>query len=101
MPRSLLRLRHPHRIRYSLTPPLGPQRNTTTSKEDYIPIFKEYNEYIMRQHFQVYGHKAPGFQVAHPWVKGWNGELQLSSSDSLLYLTRIWLDQDLKREMGY
>ena len=28
MPRSLLRLRHPHRIRYSLTPPLGPQRNT-------------------------------------------------------------------------
>ena len=27
MPRSLLRLRHPHRIRYSLTPPLGPQRN--------------------------------------------------------------------------
>ena len=72
-----------------------------TSKEDYIPIFKEYNEYIMRQHFQVYGHKAPGFQVAHPWVKGWNGELQLSSSDPLLYLTRIWLDQDLKREMGY
>ena len=28
MPLSLLRLRHPHRIRYSLTPPLGPQRNT-------------------------------------------------------------------------
>ena len=28
MPRSLLRLRHPHRIRYSLTPPLGAQRNT-------------------------------------------------------------------------
>ena len=27
MPRSLLRLRHPHRIRYSLTPPLDPQRN--------------------------------------------------------------------------
>ena len=28
MPRSLLRLRHPHRIRYSLTPPLGAQRNS-------------------------------------------------------------------------
>ena len=72
-----------------------------TSKEDHIPIFKEYNEYIMRQHFQVYGHKAPLFQLAHPWVKGFNGETQLSSSDALLYLTRIWLDQDLKREMGY
>ena len=31
MPRSLLRLRHPHRIRYSLTPPLGPQRNKCRS----------------------------------------------------------------------
>ena len=28
MPLSLLRLRHPHRIRYSLTPPLGAQRNS-------------------------------------------------------------------------
>ena len=27
MPRSLLRLRHPHRNRYSLTAPLGAQRN--------------------------------------------------------------------------
>ena len=27
MPRSLLRLRHPHRNRYSLTAPLGSQRN--------------------------------------------------------------------------
>ena len=72
-----------------------------TSKKDYIPIFKEYNEYIMRQHFQVYGHKAPFFQVAHSWVKGFNGETQLNASEELLYLTRIWLDQDLKRQMGY
>ena len=35
MPRSLLRLRHPHRNRYSLTAPLGAQRNSCqrTDKE--------------------------------------------------------------------
>ena len=67
----------------------------------WIPIFKEFDEYIMRQHFQVYGHKAPAFQLAHPWVKGFNGETQLHGADEHLVLSRIWLDQDLKREMGY
>ena len=63
---------------------------------------KEFDDYIMRQHFQVYGHKAPNFQLANPWVKGWNGERHhRMTSEQLLYLVRIWLDQDLKREMGY
>ena len=75
--------------------------NAATSKEAWIPIMKEFNEYIMRQHFQVYGHKAPLFQLAHPWVKGFNGETQLHGAEEHLVLSRIWLDQDLKREMGY
>ena len=75
--------------------------NAATSKEAWIPIMKEFNEYIMRQHFQVYGHKAPLFQVAQPWVKGFNGETQLHGAEEHLTLTRLWLDQDLKREMGY
>ena len=75
--------------------------NAATSKEAWIPIMKEFNEYIMRQHFQVYGHKAPLFQVAQPWVKGFNGETQLHGAEEHLVLSRIWLDQDLKREMGY
>ena len=75
--------------------------NAATSKEAWIPIMKEFNEYIMRQHFQVYGHKAPLFQLAHPWVKGFNGETQLHGAEEHLALTRLWLDQDLKREMGY
>ena len=48
--------------------------HAATSQEARIPIMKEFDDYIMRQHFQVYGHKAPNFQLAHPWVKGWNGE---------------------------
>ena len=75
--------------------------HAATSEEPRIPIMKDYNEYIMRQHFQVYGHKAPQFQLAQPWVKGFNGETFLTDMDNNGVLVRVWLDQDLKREMGY
>ena len=74
--------------------------HAATSQEARIPIMKEFDDYIMRQHFQVYGHKAPNFQLANPWVKGWNGERTIGDIGNEV-LVRIWLDQDLKREMGY
>ena len=40
------------------------------------------------------------FQLANPWVKGWNGERTIGDIGNEV-LVRIWLDQDLKREMGY
>ena len=75
--------------------------NAATSQEAWPPIFKEFNEYIMRQHFQVYGHKAPLFMLAHPWVKGWNGEKKLIDLDFADVMARVWIDQDLKAEMGF
>ena len=74
--------------------------HAATSQEARIPIMKEFDDYIMRQHFQVYGHKAPNFQLANPWVKGWNGERTIGDIGNEV-LVRIWLDQDLKRELGY
>ena len=43
MPRSLLRLRHPHRIRYSLTAPLGAQRNKWLDYERIVALIKTAN----------------------------------------------------------
>ena len=75
--------------------------HAATSQGARIPIMKEFDEYIMRQHFQVYGHKAPGFQLAQPWVKGFNGETFLTDMSNNEVLVRLWLDQDLKAEMGF
>ena len=72
-----------------------------TSQEARIPIMREFDDYIMRQHFQVYGHKAPAFQLANPWVKGWNGETFLTDMSNNEILVRVWIDQDLKAKMGF
>jgi peptide/nickel transport system substrate-binding protein len=72
-----------------------------TSQEARIPIMREFDDYIMRQHFQVYGHKAPAFQLANPWVKGWNGETFLTDMSNNEVLVRVWIDQDLKAKMGF
>ena len=67
MPRSLLRLRHPHRIRYSLTPPLGPQRNTL---DDFCagPLFLTCNALgqtaVMPGHLVEYNSSIAGRGVA-------------------------------------
>ena len=75
--------------------------NAATSEEDRIRIAREFDAHYIRHHFQIYGVKAPGFQVAQPWLKGWNGETFLQDMDNHLTLVRLWLDQDLKAEMGY
>ena len=36
-----------------------------------------------------------------PWVKGYNGEFDLGPNEDSLILTRLWIDQDLKKEMGH
>ena len=48
MPRSLLRLRHPHRIRYSLTPPLGPQRNNWNAWFDALIYVTDINKVVLQ-----------------------------------------------------
>ena len=53
-------------------------------------------------HWVVVGPVTPQFNVAQPWVKGYNGEVSLSISGHYsTVLTRVWIDQDLKREMGF
>ena len=72
-----------------------------TSEGERIRIAKEFDQYTISGHFQVWTGKAPGFQVAHPWVKGWNGETFMSDMDLHQVLARLWLDRQLKKEMGF
>ncbi|MDE0230097.1 MAG: ABC transporter substrate-binding protein [Spirochaetaceae bacterium] len=74
---------------------------TATSEAELIRIAKEFDQYLVSQHFQVWTGKSPGFQVAHPWVKGWNGETFVHPENYHEVLARLWLDPDLKAEMGF
>ena len=49
---------------------------------------------------QVFAREAQ-FQLNQPWVKGFNGEFSLGDMQYQTILARLWIDQDLKQEMGF
>ena len=83
-----------------------------TTLEERNRLVKEGNLYAVGQHWHIDGPgPVPQFNVAQPWVKGYNGEVGGSSKpfsaaglvrDQITtLLTRLWIDQDLKRELGF
>ena len=73
-----------------------------TTVEGQQKFARDYDMFIIRNQFNVQGPKAPSFQFAHPWVIGWNGELNLAAGwNDFSIFARFWIDQDLKREMGF
>ena len=71
----------------------------TTIKEQQ-KAFRAYDMETIKRHNQVWGPAAPSFQANQPWVKGYNGEITLRQGAEQAVLTYLWIDQDLKREMG-
>ncbi len=49
----------------------------------------------------VWGHKAPSFNAIQPWLKGYHGESDLGGPDRRSLFARLWIDQALKKEMGF
>ena len=72
-----------------------------TTVEEQQKFAKEYDMIIIRNQFNVMGPKAPAFQFANPWVIGWNGEQNITPWNNYSIFARLWIDQDLKREMGF
>ena len=75
-------------------------QNAATFEERQTRV-QELNMYVTAQHWLLWGTKAPIFNINHPWVKGYNGESSLGTLDWNAMLARLWIDQDLKQEMGY
>ena len=61
---------------------------------------KEIDLYLAKNHVLVWSPKPPQFNVSQPWIKGYNGEIDLGWGDRSVIFSRIWIDQDLKKEMG-
>ncbi len=70
--------------------------------EEQNRAFKRMNMRLSELHWVVTGPVSPQFNVAQPWIKGYNGEVAISINGQYsTVLTRVWVDQDLKREMGF
>ena len=75
--------------------------NATTEESEQIRIAKEFDQYLLSQHFQVFGFKSPQYQLAQPWVKCLERRVVPAGPSDVQVFARLWLDRDLKAEMGF
>ena len=71
-----------------------------TSIEEQQRVVRVIDLYHVVNHLRVWGPKVPQFKATQPWVVGFNGEIDLGWGDRPIVFSRLWIDQDLKREMG-
>ncbi|MDP2920412.1 MAG: ABC transporter substrate-binding protein [Dehalococcoidia bacterium] len=64
-------------------------------------VLKELNVYAIDQAPAIWLPTQAYFTYWWPWVKNYYGELYSGSLTWAPILTRIWVDQDLKKKMGY
>ena len=69
--------------------------------EKYRELFREIDLYAIDQHWIIWGPTVPRIRVTQPWVKGYSGEYHLGRSNTNALFARLWIDRDLKAEMGY
>ena len=72
-----------------------------TSIDEQMQAASEHGMEVIRHHYVIWGPMAPGYQASQPWVKGFNGETLNTVQYEQNVLVRLWIDQDLKREMGF
>ena len=75
--------------------------NAASTIEEQNRLLKAANMRIVEQHWIITGPIGSQFNVAQPWIKGYDGEIRIGEGNFSTLLTRVWVDQDLKREMGF
>ena len=90
-----------HGIRYPELDALLDAAQATDSEEERQRLVKEVDMYTMENHWWIWGPKAGKYMSHQPWVVGFNGETWLGFMDRLTILARLWIDSELKAEMGY
>ena len=69
------------------------------STEEMRELVNKADMYFSEQQWTTWGPTRPNFNFWQPWMVGYNGEFQLGGGRHWLYLSRVWLDSDLREEM--
>ncbi len=64
-------------------------------------LMKEMNLYVLGQAYYYFPPTPNLYRFWMPWVKGWSGESQMGPYQGLAGLKYGWIDQTLKKSMGY
>ena len=60
----------------------------------------ELDMYAIERHWLLWGPMVPQFIAHQPWVMGYNGEVDLGRISQRVIYARLWIDSELKEEMG-
>jgi ABC-type transport system substrate-binding protein len=72
----------------------------SNSLDEAYELVKKMDYRIVEQHWQLWGPLAPAFTVHQPWVIGYNAEGGFGGMQNMVVFSRLWIDQELKTEMG-
>ena len=77
------------------------EASEASTMEELNSLVKELDQYAIEQFWTIFGPVAPQFMAVQPWVIGFNAEPSLGDGRYNSVFTRLWIDQDLKQEMGF
>jgi len=77
------------------------QRTFLVDRDEAHRIYKELMKYVLDQAWVIPGTKSYSYIFWWPWLKNYSGETTIGYYNSPNWIQYIWLDQDLKKSMGY
>ena len=58
-------------------------------------------QYVVAQHWLLFGPVEPSYNVTQPCLKGHTGEFYMGVWNMNTSYVRLWIDQDLKKKLGF
>ena len=72
-----------------------------STEEEYVKLNKEGDMHAIKELWTLYLPATPWYMLHQPWLKNYRGELGGSPEEYVEILTYLWIDQELKEEMGH
>ena len=72
----------------------------TSDLEEQQRLVREMGMYAIEKHWQIWGPESPQFNGHQPWIKGYNGEITLGAGWYNPMMPYVWIDSEMKKEMG-
>ena len=69
--------------------------------EEMQRLVREADMYYIKKKWAIWGPRIPKYHFAQPWLSGYNGEDTLGGGQDTTLYSRLWIDQDMKEEMGH
>jgi len=73
----------------------------TIDEAERRPLMKELNLYIIDQAYDIFAPTQYQYHFWQPWLKGYHGESSTGWYSQLEFVNYVWVDQDLRKEMGH